>query len=140
MHADELAIGNQQTHRLDFIHLHADLRFVGADAGELAVGRAGFRVDEVVADVHREDEGVVDVFPVRAAENEGLAVLPHEIMDRLPVPAHLRRRPPMTMELHVLDAADVRAGVHEDAAAQHAPIHAADAVPDVASGPMRMPL
>ena len=48
VHADKLTVGNQQTHRLDFINLHAYLRFIGADARELAVGRARFGGDEFV--------------------------------------------------------------------------------------------
>jgi hypothetical protein len=41
----------------------------------------------------------------------------------------------MAVELDVLDAPDVAAGVHQDAAAQHAAVHAANAVPHVAFRP-----
>lgn len=58
VHADELAVRDQQAHRLDLLDLHADLGFVGANARELAVGRASLGADEAVADVDRIDEGV----------------------------------------------------------------------------------
>ena len=54
VHADELAVGDEQAHRLDGLHFHAHLGFIRADAGELAVGRARFGFDETVADVHRD--------------------------------------------------------------------------------------
>ena len=40
----------------------------------------------------------------------------------------------MAVELDVLDAPDIAARVHEDAAAQHAAIHAADAMAHIAFG------
>ena len=48
---------------------------IGADAQEVAVADAGGGLDELVADVVAEAEGVEDVLPVAAAEDERLAVL-----------------------------------------------------------------
>jgi len=86
---------------------------------------------KLVADLHREDEGVGHIFPVGAREDESLAVLPHVLEHLVPVAADLLRRPPVTVPLDVLDPADVGAVVKPQPPLEDASDDAADAVPHV---------
>jgi len=135
VHADKLAVGNQQAHGLDLVYLHANLRFVGPNPGELPIGGAVLGRDEAVANVHRKHKRVVDILPVRAPENERLKILPHKFMHRLPVAAHHLGRPPVAVKLHILDPPDVGAEVHENAAPQDAAHDAANPVPHIVLRP-----
>ena len=135
VHADKLASRNEKAHRLDGIHLHADLRLIRPDPGELPVRRPVGGGDEPVANVHRENEGVVHILPVGPAKDKGLKILPHELMHRLPLSAHRCGRPPMAVELHIFDPANVCAEIDKNSPAQNAPHHAADPVAHIVFRP-----
>src|SRR5205814_746464 len=94
---------------------------------EVAIAEAGLRLEEFVADVVAEVEGVEDVLPVRPAEHKRLAVL------LLPLEEFPLHAPPR-IEVDVLDPPDVVDGVHVNAAPQRLTLDIADEMALVLTG------
>ena len=125
MEGDELAVRDEQPHRRAVLDDQRRVAIVGADAEEVAVAEAGSSLDELVADVVAEAEGVQDVLPVAAPEDERLAVL------LLPL-EQARTCAPPGVEVDVLDTPDVVNRVHEHAAPEGLAVHVPNQVPFVA--------
>ena len=109
MERDELAIGDEQAEWCALVDDEGGLAVIGADSEKVAVALACSGLDESVADVIAETEGVVDVLPVGLAKDEGLAVL------HLPLEQFGLNTPP-GIEMDVFDASNVVDGVDKDSA------------------------
>ena len=88
-------------------HKDSAIAIVGTDAQEVAITFTRSRVHELVANVISEAEGIQDIFPICALENEGFSVL------RLPLIDGAAPTPP-GIEVNILDATDVIDGVNEN--------------------------
>jgi len=132
---DKLPVGNEQTRRLRLLHENRRHCPVSGDPEEVAVGSAADAaraIVEAVADLGPVAEGIDHHLPVATADLEGDEVLlkvGHQHRGSL-----ARRRvglpaasPSIGVEVHVLDAPDVRALVHADPDVERAAVD----IPDV---------
>ena len=68
----KLPAGDEQTHRLNRIHLHARLACIGPACGEMAIAGAIGSLDESPSDLRGEHKIVCRVFPIGSPENKRL--------------------------------------------------------------------
>jgi len=85
---------------LDIIDDDTALGSVGADAAQLGVGGSPFCFGKQYP-VLTGKQCIGYIFPIATAKDERLAVLPHVLKNRFPLPSHFWSRPPMAVELHV---------------------------------------
>ena len=124
---DELTVGNQQRHGGTVLDHQSRIAVVRADAQEVAVADAAFRLHELIAHVVAEAERVIDILPVSATEDKRLSMLllPFE---------QLRLHAPPRIEVHVLDPPDVVDAVHVNTPPQGLAVDIPDQVPLVLAG------
>ena len=124
---DEFTVGDQQGHRRAVLDHHGRETVIGAKAQEVAVANPGLSLNELVTDAIAEAEGVEDVLPVAAADDECFP------MFLLPL-KQFRFHAPPGIEMHILDAPDVVDGIHENTAAKRLAMDIADEMPLVLAG------
>ena len=114
---------------MDGFNENRNLGGIRAYAGELAIRRAVWRLDETIARLGWKYEGVGHIFPVAAAKDEGVKILLHIMEYLVPIPMKHRACPEMRVEMHILKAANVASPVDQNATAQHAAVDIHDAMP-----------
>ena len=119
MHADELAVGNEQAHRGAIIHLHGGVAIIRPDAQKIAVANTGVGFDEFVPGMIAKAKRVEDVLPVAACKDKRFPML------LLPL-KQTRLLTPPRIEVDVFDAADVVDGIHQHTAPERLALHIAD--------------
>ncbi|OQB30265.1 MAG: hypothetical protein BWY09_02993 [Candidatus Hydrogenedentes bacterium ADurb.Bin179] len=105
---NKLAVGDENTHGCALLDDQRGITIIRANAKEIAVGAAALRLDELVAHVIAEAEGVMHIMPVGFPEDEPRAVF------HLPL-VHLCVQGPPGIPVNIFDAPDIINGVHKQA-------------------------